>query len=54
MEAENYEIPEERFENARYIEQRAAVATPQAQGAVRTALSYFTFHLAPRIYGETE
>ena len=47
MEAEKYEIPEERFENAVYIEQRAAAATPNAQGAVRTALSYLYLSSGP-------
>ena len=36
----NYRIPRTRFNNVEYVEQRTMLVPPDAQGSVRTALSY--------------
>lgn len=43
----NFIIPAERFDNTAHIEQRASAAPPEAQGAVRSALSYLYLNSGP-------
>lgn len=43
----NYIIPRVRFDNVEYVQQRTMLVPPDAQGSVRTALSYLYLSSGP-------